>query len=331
MEAIDHFNLRSFDLNLLVAFDAVMQDRSITRAAKRLKIGQPAMSHNLATLRMLFRDELFVRVRQTMHPTPLALALEGPVRSLLSQAQSVLQTREVFRPEQEVRTFRIGVSSELELLLLPPLAAHLRAVAPGIRIQGCTAAPDDVDAMLDAGTLDVAVGCTHRGATRFRCETLFDAEVLCCFNPSLLGLDVPVSRSAYLAARHVVVSQSGSLHGCIEDALRHVGVDIDVVAAAPNFLTVLATAAQAPVLATLAGRIAHQYAPALGLAISPVPLPLSFPPVTMVWPAVSENEPGRAWLRDQIRHVVRPGTAEPPPSGVARPATGARGAPRPVA
>jgi LysR family transcriptional activator of mexEF-oprN operon len=84
MQVIDHFNLRSFDLNLLVAFDAMMEEMSVTRAAQRLKIQQPAMSHNISTLRTLFQDELFIRVGQVMRPTARALNLSGPVRQAVN-------------------------------------------------------------------------------------------------------------------------------------------------------------------------------------------------------------------------------------------------------
>jgi LysR family transcriptional regulator, mexEF-oprN operon transcriptional activator len=106
MDTIDHFNLRSFDLNLLVAFDALMEEGNVTRAARRLKIQQPAMSHNLSTLRVLFQDELFVRVGQTMRPTARANKLAGPIRNALNQAQAALASADVFDPATENRVFR---------------------------------------------------------------------------------------------------------------------------------------------------------------------------------------------------------------------------------
>lgn len=83
MQPIDHFNLRAFDLNLLIAFDVMMEEGNVTRAARRLKIGQPAMSHNISTLRMLFEDDLFIRVGQIMQPTARARTLAGPIRNAL--------------------------------------------------------------------------------------------------------------------------------------------------------------------------------------------------------------------------------------------------------
>ena len=103
LATIDHYNLRSFDLNLFLAFDAIMTERNVTRAAKRLRVRQPAMSHSLSTLRVLFQDELFIRRGQTMEPTPYALHLAEPVRRVLAQAQDALTTRTTFDMLSEPR------------------------------------------------------------------------------------------------------------------------------------------------------------------------------------------------------------------------------------
>ena len=304
MQTIDHFNLRSFDLNLLVAFDAMMEEMNVTRAARRLKIQQPAMSHNISTLRTLFQDELFIRVGQEMKPTARALNLAGPVRQALRQAQAAVLTADVFDPATERRTFRLGMSSEVELLLLPDLSARLREIAPGIRILARNGQQQEITAMLDAGVIDMAVGCTYSKEQRHHCEPLYSSSVLCCFNPALLDLPNPVGLDAYLSAKHAVISQTDSLHGCIKDALELTGLEIDVVAAAPDFLSVLATARSSAVLATVSSRIAQRYAPMLGLEVSPVPVTLNFPPVAMVWTLQTDADAGAVWLRQQIRETM---------------------------
>lgn len=304
MQTIDHFNLRSFDLNLLVAFDAMMEEMNVTRAARRLKIQQPAMSHNISTLRTLFQDELFIRVGQEMKPTARALNLAGPVRQALRQAQAAVLTADVFDPATERRTFRLGMSSEVELLLLPDLSARLREIAPGIRILARNGQQQEITAMLDRGVIDMAVGCTYSKEQRHHCEPLYSSSVLCCFNPALLDLPNPVGLDAYLSAKHAVISQTDSLHGCIKDALELTGLEIDVVAAAPDFLSVLATARSSAVLATVSSRIAQRYAPMLGLEVSPVPVTLNFPPVAMVWTLQTDADAGAVWLRQQIRETM---------------------------
>ncbi|WP_320198467.1 LysR family transcriptional regulator [Agrobacterium sp. rho-13.3] len=319
MNVIDHFNLRSFDLNLLVAFDAMMEEMSVTRAAQRLKIQQPAMSHNISTLRTLFQDDLFIRVGQVMKPTARALNLAGPIRQTLRQAQAAVLMADVFDPATERRTFRLGLSSEVELLLLPDLTARLRDIAPGIRLLARGGDVQEVDAMLDAGIIDLSVGCSYLPDSRHHCEPLYQSSVLCCFNPHLLKLPNPMGLDAYMSGQHAVISQTDSLHGCVKDALDHIGADLEVVAAAPDFMSVLATARQSPVIATVSSRIALRYGPLLGLEVSPVPLKLSFPPVAMVWPLQTDSDLGCAWLRQQIREAMlrtnEGGCSMPPPDG----------------
>lgn len=304
MSSIDHFNLWSFDLNLLVAFDALMREHSVTRAATRLKIKQSAMSHNLSTLRMLLDDELFIRVGQVMKPTPRALALALPIARLLEQAQHAITTREAFHPEHEARTFSIGFSSELEVLLMPSLTAEVQSYAPGIKLLARPAQPEEVHRMLDDGVIDLAIGCFGDGAERHRRKLLFEQSLTCCFNPKLLDLAVPISQSAYLAQRHALVSQNASIRGCLEYAMRTANVEVDVVMAAPEFLTVLSTVMSTPVITTLPTRIANCYGPLMGLATSPVPFDFTVTPISMVWAAHSDREPASEWLRQQVGPIL---------------------------
>lgn len=304
MTSIDHFNLWSFDLNLLVAFDALMRERSVTKAASRLKIQQSAMSHNLGTLRMLLNDELFVRVGQVMKPTSRAETLWTAVSSALEQAQDAITSRATFLPETEERTFSIGFSSELEVLLMPGLTAQVQRCAPGIRLLARSAQPGEVHRMLDDGAIDLGIGCFGDGVERHRRKMLFEQSLMCCFNPRLLDLPTPIDRETYLSQRHALVSQKASIRGCLDDSLRLAGVTLEVVMAAPEFLTVLGTVMHTPVLATLPSRIIHRYAPLLGLASSPIPLDLTVTPISMVWAAHSDRDPASAWLRQQVEPIL---------------------------
>lgn len=302
--SIDHFNLWSFDLNLLVAFDALMRDRSVTKAAARLKIQQPAMSHNLATLRLLFQDELFVRVGQIMQPTLRAHALAPTIQQILTQAHKALTSAESFDPSRETRTFRVGFSSELEVILMPALIASLRKTAPGVKLLARSASPEQVHRMLDEGVIDLGVGCYDKGNNRHRHRQLFEQSLMCCYNKNLLPLDEPVDRKTYLNAEHVLVSQKDAIEGCLDEALDKLGVKLNVAMAAPEFLTVLAAARMAPLLATLPTRIIRCFASTFGLTESPVPLDLAVNPIAMVWSAHSDREPAAEWLRSRIATLI---------------------------
>lgn len=311
MTTIDHFNLRSFDLNLLVAFDALMAEGNVTRAAQRLKIQQPAMSHSLSTLRVLLQDELFIRVGQVMQPTARARSLAIPVRQALRQAQLALTGGQDFDLATEERTFRIAMSPEIELLLIPELTARLRRRAPGLKVLARVFPYEAMEPSLEDGSIDLAVGCTYSKTSRRSFETLYEPEVACCYNPALLALSKPVSLAAYLSAEHATISQNETLQGCIKDALEIAGVELNVVTAAPGYMSVLSAAQASPVIATVPSRIADRYAALLGLEISPLPISLTFPPVNMVWAIHAEGDPANSWLRQQIRDSLAMASAKP--------------------
>jgi LysR family transcriptional regulator, mexEF-oprN operon transcriptional activator len=303
-ESVDHFNLRSFDLNLMLVFDALMKERSVTKAASRLRIQQPAMSHSLSTLRLLLQDELFVRVGQTMRPTPRANALAEGVNEVLAQAHRLLLTSQPFDPGKEERIFRIGFSSELEVILMPPLAEHLHQHAHGIRVHARAAAPESVFQMLDDHVIDFAVGCYPQGTSRFRRKELFQQSLSCCYNPELLKFPHGLTATDYLEARHALVSQKQEIEGCLDDALRKLNVRLEVAMAAPEFLTILTAVGHTPFLATLPTRIAKRYAQMFSLTVCEVPIDLEVAPIAMVWTAHADKEPAFAWIREQIYPVI---------------------------
>ena len=304
MPPINHFDLRNFDLNLLVAFDALMEECSVTRAAARLRVQQPAMSHSLATLRALLDDELFVRVGPGMRPTARARAVAPVIRGALEQMQGALRRDSAFDPGTATRTFRLGFSSDLELVLIPDLTALLRRVAPGLSLLGRTVSPGEVRRLLDEGVVDLAVGCFEHSVARQAGETLFEQSLACCFDARRTGLTSPVSRDAYLDGAHAVVTLNDTLAGCLNDALDRVGATLNIAVAAGEFLTVLSAAAEAPLLATLPARMARRYASRFGLTVSPVPLPLDVPDVAMVWATQAGQDVGNTWLREQVRRLL---------------------------
>jgi LysR family transcriptional regulator, mexEF-oprN operon transcriptional activator len=301
MATIDHFNLRSFDLNLLVAFDALITEGSVTKAAERLRIRQPAMSHSLSTLRLLLQDELFIRVGQVMQPTAKARSLAGPVRNALRQAAVAISSDQEFSPSTVERTFRIAMLPELELLLVPELTARMRKLAPGIRILAQTFSFERAITSLEDGGLDLAIGCGYDQRTNRPFETLYHMEFVCCFNPTLLPISGPVGLETYLRAEHVTMSQTETLQGCVKDALEVQGIQLNIVSAAPGYMSVLAAAQISPIIATVPRRVADRYCALMGLQSSVLPVALNFPPVEMAWARHADKDPASMWLRQQIR------------------------------
>src|SRR5579875_11372 len=148
--------LSQFNLNLLVALDALLRERNVTRAGESIGVSQPAMSATLARLRELFKDDLLVRVGRRLELTPLAGELIGPVRQCVMQIEDVIEHRRAFRPATEERSFIIAASDYASFLLLPPLLERLAADAPGIAVKFVRLDANAVE-QLASGLLDFVI------------------------------------------------------------------------------------------------------------------------------------------------------------------------------
>jgi len=304
MADIDHFNLRSFDLNLLIAFDAMMREKSVTLAATKLKIQQPAMSHSLSTLRMLFEDELFVRVGNVMQPTSKAQAIALQINAALTQVQQVIAASHAFYPEQEEKSFSIGFSCE-ELLLLPDIIHAVTTAGEGLKVVTSSVADNRIGSALDDGLIDVAIGCRLLPAGRHQRQALFRQSLVCCYNPDLLQFHGGLTRERYLAARHAFPGQMDGLQGCLGSFLRESGILVDAAVAVPGYMALLATVAKSPLLATLPANIADRYAGMFGLTTCTAPLDVLLPSISMIWSARRSSDASNVWLRDQIAAVAK--------------------------
>jgi DNA-binding transcriptional LysR family regulator len=304
MQPIDNFDLRLFDLNLLVAFDALMSERSVTKAAKRMRVGQPAMSHSLATLRILLQDELLVRVGNVMEPTHRARLVHERVVEGLATLQGAVRLSETFEPAREERTFRLGYSSDVELVLMPRLSGLLRAEAPGIRIVGHLVGAREAERLLDDGQLDLALGCFTPRGSRFRMHKLYEQELCCLWHPDQINLCLPLTRERYLAVPHVAVTLDDNLRGCLDQAVSATSEVLNVVAASAQFLSVLAIVASTPVIATLPSGVARLHAPRFGLRSAKPPLDLALPPISLLWSVRLDLDPGAMWLRDRVSGLL---------------------------
>src|SRR6202165_3084883 len=149
--------LGAIDLNLLVVFDAIMRDRSVTRAGHRLGLSQPAMSHALTRLRHMLKDELFVRSPNGMMPTPRADELATPIRIALDGLQQSLEPVQ-FEPSKATTTFRLAVDTSVAIVLVAPIAAHIARIAPGVTFDFLPSGTLNVLDQLDRSELHLAMG-----------------------------------------------------------------------------------------------------------------------------------------------------------------------------
>src|SRR6266404_101465 len=166
-------NWGAFDLNLLIVFDAVMQERNVTRAGEKVGLSQPAMSHALNRLRHMLKDELFVRTPDGMVPTPRAELLAQPLRSALSEMQLALEPA-VFDPAASDRRFLLALNNYAAVVLAPPLVAAVSAAAPTVRLDLRPSGTLDIIDRLDRGDLDLTVGSMASAGERFATTRLLE-------------------------------------------------------------------------------------------------------------------------------------------------------------
>lgn len=305
--AIDHINLARLDLNLLVALDALLSERSVTRAAVRVGLGQSAMSHNLARLRALFGDELLTRGPEGMRPTPRALALADPVRIALTQIEALVLRDQAFDPRTAERTFRIGLPDSAEVLMVPALLAYLCEAAPGLHLRLHTIDSSQLLDDLDADRLDLAIGigAFAAGKAHHKQRLLLTETYLCVFSAERTGVTPPISLEDYVRLPHVLTSLRLGERGVVDDALAPLGLKRTVVLTTPRFLAVPFLVARAPVVATMHARLARFFAAELGLSLSPAPVTLPEVSFSILWHASYDRDPAHAWLRRTVARLAQ--------------------------
>jgi DNA-binding transcriptional LysR family regulator len=291
-------NVSDLDLNLLRVFDAVLHSRSVTQAAGRLELTQPAVSNALARLRQAFGDALFVRSSQGMEPTPFARELAEPVRQALALLESALAHGPGFDPATSGRAFRFYMSDLGQTEFLPPLVERLRRSAPGVRLEAVALELEGIGDALAAGSLDVAVGFLP-GLGLLR-KPLFRDPYVC-----LLRADHPIkalTRKKFAEASHVLVSYRGG-HHVVEEAIERAGLARRVVLRVPHFTVVPMVLERSDLILTLPARVARVFERGGRFKSLPSPLPIPPADVAVHWHERFDADPGNRWLREQITEL----------------------------
>ena len=303
---IDHINLARVDLNLLVALDALLGERNVTKAAARIGIGQSAMSHNLARLRELFDDELMTRGPGGMQPTPRALALADPVRIALAQIETLVSRAEAFDPATAERIFRIGLPDSVEVLVGPALLAYVCEHAPGIRFRFYAAEGQGLLDELDADRLDLGIGygAFAGGQVHHKRRVLSTDTYLVMFNAKTVRLQPPISLEDYVRLPHVLTSLRRGERGVVDEALEKHGFSRRIALVTPRFVAVPFLVAGAALITTMHARLARIFAGELGLSLSPPPVELPQLTSSLLWHASYDKDPAHVWLRETIVRVA---------------------------
>src|SRR5262249_47428367 len=179
ISVIGNVNLASIDLNLLVAFEALLAERNVSRAAQRVGLAQPSMSHALTRLRVLFGDELFVRTPREMKPTPRALDLAAPIADALEQVRRAFEPTSTFDPRASDRRFRVAGSQYVDFVLGVLLVPMLMRAAPRACFEALHKDETEAIQLLDTGVIDLAIGRFTDAPKRLRAAPLYEERWVC--------------------------------------------------------------------------------------------------------------------------------------------------------
>jgi DNA-binding transcriptional LysR family regulator len=299
--------LRNVDLNLLVAFSALMRERSVTGAARRLFIGQSGMSGALARLRVLFDDPLLVQVGRRLEPTPRALRLAEEVDRALAIIESSLEADGPFQLRRSTRTFTLGLTDDCELLFAPELARALRAEAPDARL---VVRPVDVHSLrgaLDEEGLDAAVSVASELPSWHESSPLFSLEYRCVWSPRQVGAIPRLTPRKLVELPHALVTFRGDLTSVLDEALAAQGLRRQVVLGLPRFAALAEVLTTQPLLATVPAHFAAYLVKRHELASAPLPLALPERQVRLVYRRRDAALPELGWFRELVARVITGG------------------------
>jgi DNA-binding transcriptional LysR family regulator len=295
-------NVQGLDLNLLRVFDAVLRDRSVTSAARRLGLTQPAVSNALARLRALFEDALFVRTPTGMDATPFSRELAEPVRQALALLESALAHGPGFDSATSTRAFRFYMSDLGQIEFLPPLVERAQRVAPGVRLEAVALEVEDIGDALAAGALDLAVGFLPGLGPPVRRQPLFRDPYVCLVRADHPAIGKNLTKKQFLAASHALVSYKGG-HRVIEEALERAGLARRIALRVPHFTVVPMVLERTDLILTLPQRVARVYQQRGRFRSLPPPVPIPPADVAAHWHERYERDPGNRWLREMIMEL----------------------------
>jgi DNA-binding transcriptional LysR family regulator len=305
LQGVPVVNLRSLDLNLLVIFDALIEERSITAAARKVGVSQSAMSHALRRLRETFKDDLFRRTPSGLVPTTRALHLASTLRLALNEIGTGLNEHFQFDPKTSSRTFHVQMSDYAVGCLLPRMCARVRAEAPGVKLivhHPNQTNPFELDTVTD---LQLLVCAPSRPPSGYKVEHLKRSPFMV-----VMRRDHPIAKAKmtpklFLGLPLVRVDTGVSGRWILDDELARRGLSRNIVLNIPSLTGIIPILKHTDLCAILPKVWALLYSQPGDLAMSPLPMPGFDYTVDLVTGSRYERDPGHRWLRQIVREELR--------------------------
>ena len=296
-------DIRNVDLNLLVALDALLAERSVSRAAVRLHLSQPAASALLARLRELFGDPLLLRSARGMLPTPRALELLGPVRQVLDEIDAIVQPRAAFDAASAEHTFTLSASDYVEYTLLPKLVDYLEHKAPGVRLVVRPLDVQTVAKQMESGEVDLCITGLQNASAGLHVRPLYTERIVSVVRCKHPGVGARLTLDKFCSLEHIQVSVRGSgFSALIDEALAALGRKRRARLTVPHFLLVPEIVARSDMISALPERLARGYAKKL--RIFEPPLEIKGFTVGEMWHERNQRDPAQQWLREVLLELA---------------------------
>lgn len=299
-------NLRQIDLNLLVIFDALMREKSVTRAALHIGVTQPAVSNALNRLRHLFKDELLVRTPSGMEPTQRAEELAPAVDQILRTINRLVENPHAFDPQTADITFQIRMSDVLAYLLLPPIAQRIAVEAPQVHIETVHLSPHRTVEALESGVIDLAISTGLHGSSAVQEQPLFDDRLICLSRVNHPRIGVNPVLADFLETRHIRVAQSPVDDRFVDNWLTTHGHRRTISMTVPHWLSVPHVVRETDLIAVMSQRAAERFAQDPEIQRSPLPIPDCGFTWSMYWHKRHRSNPAQQWMRDRVTHAAAP-------------------------
>jgi len=298
-------NWRAFDLNLLVVFDGLFREGSVTRAGRRLGMSQPALSHALNRLRYLLKDQLFIRTPKGMVPTPRAQQLALPLRHALAQMEQALEP-ETFVAAQANRRFSIAINNYAAIVVAAPLVAAVSAAAPVAQLDLRPSGTLDVFDRLDSGELELGIGTFGAVGERFGSAALLEDRFVAVMRRGHPAGRGKLSAEVFGALAHIEISSSGDDTGFLDRSLVSRGARRRIAVRLP-YLSAGVVLGASNMVATLSRRVAEAMVRESESTLQLRELPFTSPTVrtSMLWHRRLDGSAAHRWLRELIVSVCR--------------------------
>jgi DNA-binding transcriptional LysR family regulator len=291
--------LRQLDLNLLRVFDALMQERNLTRAARQLHMSQPAVSNALARLRSHLNDPLFIRCAGGMEPTVRAQMLQGPVREALALLQASLVPEQAFDSAAD-HHFRLSMNDYDQTRLLPALVPHLARCAPKVRLSVQRDDAMTLPQRLASGDVDLVIDYLHFSDHDLRYQHLHDEELVVIGRVGHPAFAGGLTREAYQLSAHVALDDRAGRGSPLEILIGAVKARRRVQVYVPNFLVIPAIVGASDLLGTVPRPLAEQMAAIHQLQFAPLPFDMPRVELSLIWHRQQDHAPALRWLVEQF-------------------------------